>query len=112
MAKILVTDRPDKMIILTPQGGENEKEPKVRRRQSRYAERLLIKTPVRDCDHRVRRDPAQRLAAEPVNIGVLYPVTGIFAQIGQACVNAAKLAGRDGHEAGGIKGRSAAPSST
>ena len=36
--------------------------------------------------------PIRGVAAEPVNIGALYPVTGSFAQIGQACVNAAKLA--------------------
>src|SRR3974390_2465261 len=42
-------------------------------------------------------------AAEPVNIGGLYPVTGSFAQIGQACVNAAKLAVEMVNEAGGVK---------
>jgi branched-chain amino acid transport system substrate-binding protein len=42
-------------------------------------------------------------AAKPVNIGGLYPVTGSFAQIGQACVNAAKLAVDMINEAGGIK---------
>jgi branched-chain amino acid transport system substrate-binding protein len=42
-------------------------------------------------------------AAETVNIGGLYPVTGSFAQIGQACVNAAKLAVEMVNEAGGIK---------
>lgn len=43
------------------------------------------------------------IAAEPVNIGGLYPVTGSFAQIGQGCVNAAKLAVQMVNEAGGIK---------
>jgi branched-chain amino acid transport system substrate-binding protein len=38
-----------------------------------------------------------------VNIGGLYPVTGSFAQIGQGCVNAAKLAVQMVNEAGGIK---------
>ena len=47
--------------------------------------------------------PLRGLAAEPVNIGALYPVTGSFAQIGQACVNAAKLAVEMVNEAGGIK---------
>src|SRR3954447_20365108 len=47
--------------------------------------------------------PIRGLAAEPVNIGALYPVTGSFAQIGQACVNAAKLAVEMVNEAGGIK---------
>ena len=42
-------------------------------------------------------------AAEPVNIGALYPVTGSFAQIGQGCVNAAKLAAQMINDAGGIK---------
>jgi branched-chain amino acid transport system substrate-binding protein len=42
-------------------------------------------------------------AAEPVNIGGLYPVTGGFAQIGQACANAAKLAVQMINDAGGIK---------
>jgi len=42
-------------------------------------------------------------AAEPVNIGGLYPVTGSFAQIGQGCVNAAKLAVEMVNDAGGIK---------
>jgi branched-chain amino acid transport system substrate-binding protein len=45
----------------------------------------------------------QALAAEPVNIGGLYPVTGSFAQIGQGCVNAARLAVDMVNEAGGIK---------
>jgi branched-chain amino acid transport system substrate-binding protein len=42
-------------------------------------------------------------APEPVNIGGLYPVTGSFAQIGQGCVNAAKLAVQMVNDAGGIK---------
>ena len=42
-------------------------------------------------------------AAEPVNIGGLSPVTGNFAQIGQGCVNAAKLAVQMVNDAGGIK---------
>jgi len=42
-------------------------------------------------------------AAEPVNIGGLYPLTGSFAQIGQGCVNAAKLAVQMVNEAGGLK---------
>src|SRR6202142_2911687 len=47
--------------------------------------------------------PLRGWAAEPVNIGGLYPVTGSFAQIGQACVNAAKLAVEMVNDAGGIK---------
>jgi len=47
--------------------------------------------------------PLRGWAAEPVNIGALYPVTGSFAQIGQACVNAAKLAVEMVNNAGGIK---------
>lgn len=42
-------------------------------------------------------------AAETVNIGALYPVTGSLAQIGQGCVAAAKLAVEMVNEAGGIK---------
>ena len=47
--------------------------------------------------------PLRSRAAEPVNIGALYPVTGNFAQIGQGCVNAAKLAAQMVNDAGGIK---------
>jgi branched-chain amino acid transport system substrate-binding protein len=42
-------------------------------------------------------------AADAVNIGALYPVTGSFAQIGQGCVTAAKLAAKMVNDAGGIK---------
>src|SRR6516162_6355330 len=42
-------------------------------------------------------------AADTVNIGGLYPVTGSFAQIGQGCVNAARLAVQMVNDAGGIK---------
>lgn len=42
-------------------------------------------------------------AADMVNIGGLYPVTGSFGQIGQGCVNAAKLAATMVNNAGGIK---------
>src|SRR5579859_4263271 len=42
-------------------------------------------------------------AVDTVNIGGLYPVTGSFAQIGQGCVNAAKLAVQMVNDAGGIK---------
>jgi branched-chain amino acid transport system substrate-binding protein len=48
-------------------------------------------------------------AAEPVNIGALYPTTGNFAQIGQGCVNAAKLAVQMVNDAGGIKSLGGAP---
>jgi branched-chain amino acid transport system substrate-binding protein len=47
--------------------------------------------------------PLRGWAAEPVNIGALYPVTGSMAQIGQGCVAAAKLAVEMINEAGGIK---------
>src|SRR5271170_4765815 len=47
--------------------------------------------------------PLRSWAAEPVNIGGLYPVTGSMAQIGQGCVNAAKLAVQMVNDAGGIK---------
>jgi len=42
-------------------------------------------------------------AADPVNIGGLYPSTGSMAQIGQACVVAAKMAVEMVNNAGGIK---------
>ena len=47
--------------------------------------------------------PRRSAAADTVNIGGLYPVTGSFAQIGQECVNAAKLAVQMVNDAGGIK---------
>jgi branched-chain amino acid transport system substrate-binding protein len=47
--------------------------------------------------------PRKADAADLVNIGGLYPVTGSFAQIGQGCVNAAKLAVQMVNDAGGIK---------
>jgi branched-chain amino acid transport system substrate-binding protein len=47
--------------------------------------------------------PLRGWAAEPVNIGGLYPVTGSMAQIGQGCANAAKLAVEMVNNAGGIK---------
>src|SRR6202142_1230736 len=47
--------------------------------------------------------PIRSRAAETVNIGALYPVTGSMAQIGQGCVNAAKLAVEMINDAGGIK---------
>ena len=47
--------------------------------------------------------PLRGYAAEPVNIGALYPVTGSMAQIGQGCVNAAKLAVQMVNDSGGIK---------
>jgi branched-chain amino acid transport system substrate-binding protein len=47
--------------------------------------------------------PLRLRAAEPVNIGALYPVTGSLAQIGQGCVAAAKLAVEMVNDAGGIK---------
>jgi len=47
--------------------------------------------------------PLVARAADPVNLGGLYPVTGSFGQIGQACVNAAKLATAMVNAGGGIK---------
>src|SRR5450432_4229701 len=47
--------------------------------------------------------PLRGWAADPVNIGGLYPVTGSMAQIGQGCAAAAKLAVEMVNEAGGIK---------
>src|SRR5689334_13973689 len=42
-------------------------------------------------------------AADPINIGGLYPTTGSMAQIGVGCVAAAKLAVEMINDAGGIK---------
>jgi branched-chain amino acid transport system substrate-binding protein len=42
-------------------------------------------------------------APAAVNIGGLYPVTGSFGQIGQGCVNAAKIAVQMVNNGGGIK---------
>jgi len=50
-----------------------------------------------------------KAAPAAVNIGGLYPVTGSFGQIGQACVNAAKLAVQMVNSAGGIKSLGGAP---
>src|SRR5471032_2573284 len=47
--------------------------------------------------------PMRGWAADPVNIGALYPATGSMAQIGQGCVTAAKLAVQMVNDAGGIK---------
>src|SRR3954453_14069922 len=47
--------------------------------------------------------PLRGWAADPVNIGALYPVTGSLAQIGQGCVAAAKLAVEMVNARGGIK---------
>src|SRR5271167_1254480 len=47
--------------------------------------------------------PLRGWAADPVNIGALYPTTGSMAQIGVGCVAAAKLAVEMVNNAGGIK---------
>src|SRR6202047_502587 len=47
--------------------------------------------------------PLRGWAADPVNIGALYPTTGSMAQIGVGCVAAAKLAVEMINDAGGIK---------
>ncbi|GKQ50348.1 branched chain amino acid ABC transporter substrate-binding protein [Bradyrhizobium sp. Ce-3] len=47
--------------------------------------------------------PLRGWAADPINIGALYPTTGSMAQIGTGCVAAAKLAVDMVNEAGGIK---------
>jgi branched-chain amino acid transport system substrate-binding protein len=46
---------------------------------------------------------ARGWAADPINIGALYPSTGSMAQIGQGCVVAAKLAVEMVNHGGGIK---------
>jgi len=47
--------------------------------------------------------PLRGWAADPINIGALYPTTGSMAQIGVGCVAAAKLAIEMVNDAGGIK---------
>jgi branched-chain amino acid transport system substrate-binding protein len=47
--------------------------------------------------------PLRGWAADPVNIGALYPTTGSMAQIGIGCVAAARLAIEMVNDAGGIK---------
>jgi branched-chain amino acid transport system substrate-binding protein len=47
--------------------------------------------------------PLRGWAADPINIGALYPATGSMAQIGVGCVAAAKLAAEMVNDAGGIK---------
>ena len=47
--------------------------------------------------------PLRGWAADPINIGGLYPSTGSMAQIGVGCAAAAKLAVDMVNEAGGIK---------
>jgi branched-chain amino acid transport system substrate-binding protein len=47
--------------------------------------------------------PLRGFAADPINIGALYPTTGSMAQIGVGCVAAAKLAVEMINDAGGIK---------
>src|SRR5882762_1904458 len=52
--------------------------------------------------------PLRGWAADPINIGALYPTTGSMAQIGTGCVAAAKLAVEMVNDAGGIKSLSGA----
>src|SRR6202790_5174975 len=47
--------------------------------------------------------PLRGWAADPINIGALYPTTGSMAQIGVGCAAAAKLAVEMVNDAGGIK---------
>src|SRR5450755_940017 len=47
--------------------------------------------------------PLRGWAADPINIGALYPTTGSMPQIGVGCVAAAKLAVEMVNDAGGIK---------
>src|SRR6201993_4012959 len=47
--------------------------------------------------------PLRGWAADPINIGALYPTTGSMAQIGVGCVAAAKMAVEMINDAGGIK---------
>src|SRR5258708_36995565 len=47
--------------------------------------------------------PLRGWAADPVNIGALYPTTGGMAQIGVGCVAAAKLADVMDLDSGGVE---------
>jgi branched-chain amino acid transport system substrate-binding protein len=72
-----------------------------RKRQSRRD--VLIKTGGLLAAGAFGAVPLRGWAADPVNIGALYPTTGSMAQIGVGCVAAAKLAAEMVNEAGGIK---------
>src|SRR6516162_9390334 len=73
----------------------------AQRRQSRRD--VLIKTGGLLAAGAFGATPLRGWAADPVNIGALYPTTGSMAQIGVGCVAAAKLAAEMINEAGGIK---------
>jgi branched-chain amino acid transport system substrate-binding protein len=64
---------------------------------------FLIKTGGAITAAAIASPPIMTGAAETVNIGALYPSTGSMAQIGQACVNAAKLAVEMVNAQGGVK---------
>ena len=71
-------------------------------RKAAWPERLLLKSAGAALATGIAL-PRHAKAADVVNIGGLYPVTGSLAQIGQGCVNAAKLATQMVNDAGGIK---------
>ncbi len=83
--------------------------PKSKRAPRRYTRRDFLKTAARGTVAAsvltAYGATAFRSEAAPaaVNIGGLYPVTGSFGQIGQGCVNAAKLAVEMVNNGGGIK---------
>jgi len=85
------------------QGRQRWRWPRVRLSRNGVAAEISSKNPLA-----LSRLPRSALHARlsrrnPWNIGGLYPVTGNFAQIGQGCVNAAKLAVQMVNDAGGIK---------
>src|SRR5665213_3454099 len=80
---------------------KNPTEPTLSKRQDRR--QFLIKTGGILAAGAFGAVPLRGWAAEPINIGGLYPSTGSMAQIGVGCVAAAKLAVDMVNEAGGIK---------
>jgi branched-chain amino acid transport system substrate-binding protein len=84
-----------------PAGIEARPNQASRKRQSRR--QVLIKTGGLLAAGAFGAVPLRGWAADPVNIGALYPTTGSMAQIGVGCVAAAKLAAEMVNEAGGIK---------
>ncbi len=81
--------------------GKNNPKQNLSRRQNRR--QFLIKTGGVLAAGVFGAVPLRGWAADPVNIGALYPTTGSMAQIGVGCVAAAKLAVEMVNEAGGIK---------
>src|SRR6476619_4628824 len=85
------------------QGGMTMKRSVRRSLPKQNRREFLIKTGGALAAAAIASPPIMTGAADPINIGGLYPVTGSMAQIGQGCAAAAKLAVEMVNEAGGIK---------